>query len=261
MPDEAKGKVCGLFKFNTVGYVNIMLWPIILLVLFPPITFILSFETKTVKNWWYTTRRILGRSGENGRRAPPDEGNNERRISAEASSSHSHRTSNFQQDVPHPSPGNLSHIPAELSGPEPQAGTSPPTQQPPVTPSSRPSSQNRMTSEEQLPVPRLSIESSHSTTGGQEPQQSTPLTTALTSGTIGNYGSFPESSTTSLLARRPLSSTVSIHSHASQQGNHTNSSGSGDRGFERIVFHSIIVTIYTWFTPTFWSRVWRRDSG
>lgn len=50
LPDEARGKVCGLFKFNSVGYVNIQIWPFALLLLVLPASALLSRETKQVRH-------------------------------------------------------------------------------------------------------------------------------------------------------------------------------------------------------------------
>ena len=48
-PDQVKGKLCGLYKFNKDGYINIELGAFIGLLLVWPITFILARETKRIK--------------------------------------------------------------------------------------------------------------------------------------------------------------------------------------------------------------------
>lgn len=48
-PDQVKGQLCGLYKFNKDEYINIELGAFVGLLLVCPITFILTWETKGVK--------------------------------------------------------------------------------------------------------------------------------------------------------------------------------------------------------------------
>ena len=60
-PDEGKGRLCGLYKFNSVGYTNINLGAFIGLLFTPFIIFFLSLEAKTVKSFFFFC--ILRREG------------------------------------------------------------------------------------------------------------------------------------------------------------------------------------------------------
>jgi hypothetical protein len=66
LPDEARGEVCGLFKFQASGYVNIRIQPFVWLMLAWPLMLLLSVELKTYKSTWHMVcSRIASR------KAPP----------------------------------------------------------------------------------------------------------------------------------------------------------------------------------------------
>lgn len=70
-PDEGRGRLCGMYKFNSIGYVNVNLGAFIGLLFTLPVTFLLSRETEKVKAFFFG--RCLGRKDIN------DDDNNSKR--------------------------------------------------------------------------------------------------------------------------------------------------------------------------------------
>jgi hypothetical protein len=66
LPDEARGNMCGLFKFQASGYVNIRIQPFVWLMLAWPLMLLLSIELKTYIKVWYMIRSWIA-----SRRKPP----------------------------------------------------------------------------------------------------------------------------------------------------------------------------------------------
>ena len=56
LPDEARGDMCGLFKFQAFGYVNIRILPFVWLMLSWPLMLLLSIEIKTYAQSWYAMK-------------------------------------------------------------------------------------------------------------------------------------------------------------------------------------------------------------
>jgi len=56
LPDEARGNMCGLFKFQASGYINIRILPFVWLMLAWPLMLLLSIEIKTYAQSWYTIK-------------------------------------------------------------------------------------------------------------------------------------------------------------------------------------------------------------
>ncbi|KAI4927165.1 uncharacterized protein J4E92_006330 [Alternaria infectoria] len=56
LPDEARGNMCGLFKFQASGYINIRILPFVWLMLAWPLMLLLSIEIKTYAQSWYTMK-------------------------------------------------------------------------------------------------------------------------------------------------------------------------------------------------------------
>jgi hypothetical protein len=266
LPDEAKGRVCGIFKFNSVGYVNILVWPFVLLMLSPPFFWILSLETKTLTRLASgirssgTARSLSGNLG--GASRSPRSSVSQHNTFAVGSSLHTSQGSGSQHGEPHP----VSESPAAPpAGPPIQRSRTPDLEPAPessvVAPGSPSLDGSRTSDAEPLtpsPVPEVSLAASReqstqtnrlsgpspslSQTGGESsgailarPQSPNASTHLIATGSNHNalYGSIG-GSTARLLLPRPQIDTE----NGAEGTEEVNGSG-----WERLVIHSVFVLI------------------
>lgn len=72
LPDEARGNMCGLFKFQASGYINIRIQPFVWLMLAWPLMLILSIELRTYEKLGKVAMSEMRRIGKQSAKPNPD---------------------------------------------------------------------------------------------------------------------------------------------------------------------------------------------
>ncbi|KAI4662651.1 uncharacterized protein J4E79_003960 [Alternaria viburni] len=72
LPDEARGNMCGLFKFQASGYINIRILPFVWLMLAWPLMLILSIELRTYEKLGKVAMSEVRRKSKQSVRSSPD---------------------------------------------------------------------------------------------------------------------------------------------------------------------------------------------
>lgn len=227
LPDEAKGKMCGLFKFRAAGYVNIHVWWFVVMIFVWPLAFFLSIETKTYGQLWQRLQEDLRHFRSGNLASQPSTaavaGEDDHIVDSTVAASSQLPQSNNEADMGSRSTGSSANASTTESYPSPTVG---------------------------------SVHDQESAVDTAAMTTTTPLHTASEQGsTLRNYGSISSEPSRSALGRDDsMSDTQEQTDNAADQ--HSNP---GD-GWSPLLFHSIVLNSCSLIAfPFIWT--WRRWNG